>query len=77
MRNPRDDAVERYERACELAERVRDEWESLGCPLLTEGGATGRALARHPLVAMLMDAERDCQRFSHEVAVQSGKPSVA
>ena len=66
-----EDARERYARAVELAERIRDEWEGLGCPLMAEGGATGRAVVRHPLVAMLMDAERDCQRLSHEVAVQS------
>jgi hypothetical protein len=71
VRDPRDDACARYERACELAERVRAEWENLGRPLTAEGGATGRAIVTHPLVLLLQNAERDAQRFSHEVAVQS------
>jgi hypothetical protein len=61
----------------ELVEHIRSEWESLGCPLTAEGGATGRAVVTHPLVLLLQNAERDAQRFSHEVAVQSRKPFAA
>jgi hypothetical protein len=73
MTNRRDvdaDACDRYARACELAELIRTEWKNLGCPLTAEGGATGRAVVTHPLVLLLQNAERDAQRFSHEVAVQ-------
>jgi hypothetical protein len=38
-------------------------------------GATGKALVVHPLVSFLQVAQRDCQRFSHEVAVW--KPAKA
>jgi hypothetical protein len=58
------DARDRYARACELAERIRAEWEGLGYPLTAEGGATGRAVVTHPLVLLLQNAERDAQRFS-------------
>jgi hypothetical protein len=71
MSDAREDAVERYERAVELVQRIRAEWAKLGCPLTAEGGATGRAVVTHPLVLLLQNAERDAQRFSHEVAVQS------
>jgi hypothetical protein len=77
VRDAREDAVERYERAVELVERVRKEWERLDCPLTAEGGATGRAVMTHALVLLLQNAERDAQRFSHEVAVQGSKPFVA
>jgi hypothetical protein len=78
MRDPRVDAVQRYERAVELAETVRTEWAKLGCPLTTEGGATGKAVVTHPLVLLLLNVERDAQRFSHEVPVQNclGRPRL-
>jgi hypothetical protein len=71
-----EDARERYTQAVELAKRVRAEWAELGCPLTTEGGSTGKAIVIHPLVALLLNVERDAQRFSHEVAVQSRSPRV-
>jgi hypothetical protein len=58
------EAQERYERATDIAAGIRVEWEALGSPLLTEGGATGRALVPHPLVKMLAEAERDADRFA-------------
>jgi hypothetical protein len=70
MRDPREDAVERYERAVELAERIRAEWAKAGCPLTAMGGSTGKVVVTHPLVLLLLNVERDAQRFSHEVAVQ-------
>jgi hypothetical protein len=76
MRDPSEDARERYARAVELVERIRAEWEGLGRPLTAEGGATGRAVVTRPLVVLLQNAERDAQRFSHEVAVQS-RPQTA
>jgi hypothetical protein len=76
VRDPREDAVERYARAVALVERIRTEWQRLGCPLTADGGATGRAVVTHPLVLLLQNAERDAQRFSHEAAVQS-RPQTA
>jgi hypothetical protein len=58
------DAQERYRRAVELAAAIRVEWEELGCPLTTEGGATGRAVVPHPLVKMMAEADRDADRFA-------------
>jgi hypothetical protein len=75
LRDPREDACRRYERAVDLVERVRSEWEGLGHPLTAEGGATGKAVVTHPLVLLLQNAERDAQRFSHEAAVQSRRPT--
>jgi hypothetical protein len=49
------------------------EWELLGYPLTVEGWTT----VTHPLALLLQNAERDAQRFSHEVAVQSRKLFVA
>ena len=77
LRNVDADARDRYARACELAERIRAEWEELGYPLTTQGGATGKAAVTHPLVLLLQNAERDAQRFSHEVAVQNRKVFAA
>ena len=50
------DAETRYELAKDLADRVREQWDAEGCPLTTEGGATGRATVPHPLVKMLSEA---------------------
>jgi hypothetical protein len=71
VRDAREDAVERYARAVELAERIRAEWAKLGCPLTAEGDSTGKATVTHPLVLLLLNVERDAQRFSHEVTVQN------
>jgi hypothetical protein len=73
VRDPGEDAVERYACAVELVGRIRAEWAKLGCPLTAEGGATGRAVVTHPLLLLLHNAERDEQRFSHEMAVQNHK----
>ena len=71
------DAQARYERARELAAAIRAEWEQLGCPLLGEGGATGRALVPHPLVKMLAEAERDADRFGRVLKKSHSGPAPA
>lgn len=58
------DALDRYVLAVDLVERLRKAWEDDGRPVMAEGGATGRALVPHPLIAMIANAERDAARFS-------------
>lgn len=50
------DAEDRYAEAQKLVESARKQWYAEGCPLTTEGGATGRAVVPHPLVKMLSEA---------------------
>ena len=57
MRDAREDAVERYAGVVERVERVRKEWEPLGCPLTAEGDRQSSPDA--PFVVLLHKAERD------------------
>ena len=61
------DAVARYEAARDLAKRLQDEWEALGSPLLSEGGATGKAIVPHPMIKMIREAEQQAHRFSEAI----------
>lgn len=73
---------ELHAQAVDLVGRIEAEWESLGRPLTTEGGATGRALVPHPLVKMLQEARRDVDRFAralrrrHSGPVPSAVPGI-
>jgi hypothetical protein len=58
-----EDALSRYEHATDLAAEVRAQWEKAGRPKLALGGSTGKADVTHPLVRLLMEAERDAARF--------------
>jgi hypothetical protein len=69
------DAEIRYEAAQDMSARIREEWDRLGCPLTTEGGATGRAVVPHPLVKMLAEAERDCDRFERAIKASHRGPA--
>lgn len=70
------DAQARYERAVELASQARREWEEAGSPLLIEW-ANG-TLSEHPLVKLLRECERDCERFARVLAKKPmGRKPVA
>jgi hypothetical protein len=59
---PDEHAQARYEHALELAAQVRDQWESEGSPLLVEW--SNGNVSEHPLVKLLRESERDCERFA-------------
>ncbi len=69
------DAAERYAAACDRRELLERTWVELGRPVLGEGGATGRAVVPHPLIAMLREADASCDRLSNALKVaQKGRP---
>lgn len=77
------DALELWRSAVELVCQIEAEWDRLGRPLTTEGGATGRAMVPHPLVRMLQEARRDVDRFgraakahAHRGPVPSAVPGI-
>lgn len=76
-----DDSLERYEAAKALVSAIRERWVSEGSPLTCQGGATGRAEVVHPLVKLLQEAERDCDRFSRSLApgraAAGGRPKAS
>jgi len=71
-----DQAVVRYEAAMSRRAAIEKEWKRLGKPLLTEGGATGRAVVPHPLVKMLAEADALCDRLGKSAARRpsAGRP---
>ena len=73
MRDLDQDAVDRYARTCELAQSLREKWEELGCPLLAEGGATGKAPVVHPLIPAMQAAERDAARYERAAGYAGDK----
>ena len=69
------DAEVRYAAAKDLVDRVRQKWDAEGCPLTTEGGATGRATVTHPLVILMMAAERDAAKFEEQLRKRHRGPA--
>ncbi len=69
------DAAERYAEACDRRALLVETWVELGRPVLGEGGATGRAIVPHPLIAMIREADASCDRLSNALKVaQKGRP---
>ncbi len=69
------DAADRYAEACFRRQLLVKAWDELGRPILGEGGATGRAIVAHPLIAMLREADASCDRLSNALKVaQKGRP---
>lgn len=64
------EAVERYVAAVALGAKIRQEWESLGEPMLEEGSM--RQPIPHPLVKMIADADREASRYSANVGLDPG-----
>ncbi len=61
------DAVAHYADAVERRALLVAAWEELGRPVLGEGGATGRALVPHPLIAMMREQDILCERLGRAV----------
>jgi hypothetical protein len=62
------DAVLRFARAVDLVEEVRREWIDHGRPKLTE--YSNGALAPHPLVKLLAEAEKDAARAGRALKLE-------
>ena len=62
------DAVLRFARAIDFVEEVRAEWISHGRPKLTE--YSNGALAPHPLVKLLAEAEKDAARAGRALKLE-------
>lgn len=70
-----DDAAARYADAFSRRALLIAAWEELGQPVLGKGGATGQALAPHPLIGMMRDADGLCDRLAKSLKVaQRGRP---
>jgi hypothetical protein len=76
------DAVLRFARAVDLVDEVRREWIDHGRPKLTE--YSNGALAPHPLVKLLAEAEKDAARAGRALKLEPealkrapGRPSGA
>lgn len=73
-----EDAQTRYEVAKARRERLLEEWERLGKPVLVESSRTGRPLP-HPLLRALNDVDVLCARLERELRgpARVGRPSGA
>ena len=69
----RAEQAERYARACDLAARLTADWEKLDRPSTDLGGATGRTLVAHPLVAMIREAEKDAAKFWDDLGLKPAR----
>lgn len=56
-------------------QQMRDEWDALGRPTMTEG-ARGN-LKTHPLVTMLRETEEMAERMSRPLTFGAGRPAGA
>lgn len=64
------DAVERYAFAVDMVARLRAEWAAAGRPIISQGGATGRATVEHPLIGAIARAERDAASFGSKLGLE-------
>lgn len=58
--------IDRYARAEADVEGLRAEWDKFKRNPLAEGGATGKALAPHPLVKQIQEAEKQAAQFGED-----------
>ena len=66
------DALERYWRAVELADGVRAAWVDAGS-VLTVAWSNGTE-SEAPLLKLLRECERDCERFARAIPRPKGLP---
>jgi len=66
------DALERYWRTVELADGVRAAWEQEGS-VLTVTWANG-TVSEAPLLKLLREVERDCERFARAIPKPARRP---
>ena len=66
------DALERYWRAVELADGVRAAWVDAGS-VLTVTWSNGTE-SEAPLLKLLRECERDCERFARAIPRPKGQP---
>lgn len=68
--------AESYAKAVHRQVALHDHWVELGQPLMTEGGATGRAAVAHPLLERIERADAHALRFAEQLGLtpSSSKP---
>lgn len=71
--NLTEDVLAQFEASKELVAALEEAWADEGHPLLTEGGATGKALVPHPLVKMLAEARRDVARYARQLGPKASR----
>jgi hypothetical protein len=67
----RADAIERYAVAVELERVVYNNWVELGCPSTTLGGASGKTLVEHPLIAAIIKSSAAAARLDVQLGISS------
>ena len=65
-------SIARYAAAVAREHDLRVEWEGLGRPVMTLGGATGRSEVVHPLVAAIAAAEAHSQKLAEGLGLLPG-----
>jgi hypothetical protein len=71
-------AVEAWQIADARAAEIRAAWREAGSPMVTSGGATGKAVVAHPLLREMELAERHAARLRELVRKrQMGRPPTA
>src|SRR5215213_7148348 len=73
--DPDDAAWEAWRIVEDRAVEVRAAWRLEGAPMTTLGGATGRAIVPHPLLAEMERAERHAARLREVVRTKHRGPS--
>jgi hypothetical protein len=72
------EVAEAYAFAVDRAHALRQAWIKNGRPLMARGGATGKAIVTHPLVAAIDRADEIVRRLAHELELTPGaKPQGA
>jgi hypothetical protein len=66
-----DDNRRRYEAALARYDQVRQAWEDEGSPMTATGGATGRSVVVHPLLALLNQMDALCDRLGKSVGART------
>ena len=70
------ETMQRYTDAMDRRAALIAEWERLERPMLCDGGATGKAIVPHPLIAMIQAADMLCDRLGKSVRQRDvGRPT--
>lgn len=65
--------IERYAKACQVADAYYKEWLNTGSPVTILGGSTGRQTIANPVLVSYLDAEKTAGRFLAELGIVEDK----